>query len=100
MSAIQAHNERPAAVWSSGGAAYDEVSQQISSALLHCVRRLDPKPGERILDLATGTGWTSRLLAHRGARVTGVDIASDLLSAAKEISRAYGLSIDYETGDA
>jgi SAM-dependent methyltransferase len=100
MSAIQAHNQRTAAVWSSGGAAYDEVSQQISSALLHCVRRLDPKPGERILDLATGTGWTSRLLAHRGARVMGVDIASDLLTAAKEISGAYGLSIDYETGDA
>ena len=97
---IQAHNERPAAVWSSGGAAYDEVSEQISSALSHCVRRLGPQPGERILDLATGTGWTSRLLARRGAQVTGVDIAADLLSAAKELARSSGMSIDYKVGDA
>ncbi|HXF86770.1 MAG TPA: methyltransferase domain-containing protein [Xanthobacteraceae bacterium] len=97
---IQPHNQRPAAVWSSGGLAYDEISRQIASALDHCVRRLDPKPGERILDLATGTGWTSRLLAARGAKVTGVDIAADLIDAAKVIGQSSGLVIDYEIGDA
>ena len=45
--------------------------------------RLDPKPGERILDLSTGTGWTSRLVAGRGAAVIGADIAADLLEAAR-----------------
>ncbi len=98
--AIQPHNERPAAVWSSGGKAYDEISGEIASALDHCVRRLDPKPGERILDLATGTGWTSRLLAARGAQVSGVDIASELIDAAKSIAQSNGLAIDYEIGDA
>jgi ubiquinone/menaquinone biosynthesis C-methylase UbiE len=98
--AIQTHNQRPAAVWSSGGAAYDEISRQIASALEHCVRRLDPKPGERILDLATGTGWTSRLLAARGAKTTGVDIAADLIAAAKMNGQLHGLAIDYEIGDA
>jgi len=97
---IQPHNERPAAVWSSGGLAYDEISRQIASALDHCVRRLDPRPGERILDLATGTGWTSRLLAARGAQVTGVDIATDLIDAAKTIGQSSGLAIDYEIADA
>jgi SAM-dependent methyltransferase len=97
---IQPHNQRPAAVWSSGGAAYDEISRQIASALEHCVRRLDPRPGERILDLATGTGWTSRLLAARGGKVTGVDIAADLLAAAKLNGQSQGLAIDYEIGDA
>ena len=97
---IQPHNQRPAAVWSSGGAAYDEISRQIASGLEHCVRRLDPKPGERILDLATGTGWTSRLLAGRGAKVTGVDIAADLIAAAKMNGQSQGLAIDYELGDA
>jgi len=98
--AMQPHNERPAAVWSSGGLAYDEISGQIASALDHCVRRLDPKPGERILDLATGTGWTSQLLAAHGAQVIGVDIASDLIDAAKTIRQSNGLAIDYEIGDA
>lgn len=97
---IQPHNQRAAAVWSAGGAAYDEISRQIASALDHTVRRLDPKPGERVLDLATGTGWTSRLLATRGAKVTGVDIASDLITAAKMSGQSHGLAIEYEIGDA
>jgi ubiquinone/menaquinone biosynthesis C-methylase UbiE len=98
--AIQTHNQRSAGVWNSGGAAYDEISRQIASALEHCVRRLDPNPGERILDVATGTGWTSRLLAARGAKTTGVDIAADLIAAAKMNGQLHGLAIDYEVGDA
>ena len=100
MSAIQPHNEKPAAVWSSGGADYDQVSRGIADSIEHCVLRLDPKPGERILDLATGTGWTSRAVARRGATVTGADIAPDLIAAARERAKAEGLSIDYRTGDA
>lgn len=71
--AIQPHNQRPAAVWSSGGSAYDQISRGIADSIEHCVLRLDPNPGERILDLSTGTGWTTRSVARRGARVTGVD---------------------------
>ena len=99
-SAIQPHNQRSASVWSSGGAAYEEISRQIAGALDHCVRRLDPKPGERILDLATGTGWTARLLAARGARVTGLDIAANLIAAAKAAVQTRGVPIAYEVGDA
>lgn len=98
--AIQPHNEKPAMVWSSGGQQYDEISHQIASALEHCVNRLDPKSGERILDLATGTGWTSRILARRGADVTGADIAADLLAAARQYAAAEGLNIQYRTADA
>lgn len=99
-SSIQPHNERPAAVWSSGGEAYDTISERIGAALEHCVARLDPKPGEKILDLATGTGWTSRLVARRGADVVGVDIASDLLAVATERANKEGLAIEYRIGDA
>ncbi len=99
-SGIQPHNERPAAVWSSGGADYDQISRGIADSVEHCVLRLDPKPGERILDLATGTGWTSRAVARRGATVIGVDIAADLIAAARERAEAEGLNIDYRTGDA
>jgi SAM-dependent methyltransferase len=98
--AIQPHNERPAAVWSSGGEAYDAISRQVATALEHCVARLDPQPGETILDLATGTGWTSRIVAHRGASVVGADIASDLLAAATERAKKEGLKIEYRIGDA
>jgi SAM-dependent methyltransferase len=97
---IQPHNERPAAVWSAGGADYDRISRGIADSIEHCVLRLDPRPGERILDLATGTGWTSRAVARRGAAVIGVDIAADLLAAARQRAKAEGLDIDYRAGDA
>ena len=97
---IQPHNERPAAVWSSGGDHYNEISRGIADSIEHCVLRLNPKPGEKILDLATGTGWTSRVLARRGAVVTGVDIAQGLLDAAERQARAERLLISYRQGDA
>ena len=97
---IRPHNERPAAVWSAGGRHYDEISRGIADAIEHCVLRLNPQPGERILDLSTGTGWTSRLVARRGAAVIGADIASDLLEAARDKADAEGLPITYQIGDA
>ena len=100
MTVIQPHNERPAKVWSSGGGDYDAISRGIADSLEHAVMRLNPKPGERILDLATGTGWTSRLLARRGASVTGVDIATGLLDAAEKRAIAQKLRIRYLQADA
>jgi SAM-dependent methyltransferase len=97
---IQPHNERPSAVWSAGGKAYDEISRGIADSIEHCVMRLRPQPGERILDLSTGTGWTSRVVARRGAKVIGADIARDLLDAARANAEAAGLPIEYQLGDA
>lgn len=97
---IQAHNQRAAAVWSSGGAAYESISRGIADAIEHAVVRLNPQPGERILDLATGTGWASRSLARRGAEVVGVDIAAELLAAATETAQRERLAVDYRLADA
>lgn len=97
---IQPHNERPAAVWNAGGKDYDWISRGIADSIEHCVLRLDPQPAERILDLSTGTGWTSRVVARRGAAVTGVDIAGELLAAARESAAAEALTIEYRLGDA
>ena len=65
MSGIQAHNEKPASVWNSGGGRYDEISRGIADSIEHCVLRLDPKPGEKVLDLATGTGGKNGPVASR-----------------------------------
>src|SRR6186713_727451 len=97
-STIQPHNARSAMVWGSGGADYDAISRGIADSIEHCVLRLNPRPGERILDLATGTGWTSRVVARRGAIVTGVDIAEDLIAVAKDRAAAEVLPIDYHVG--
>lgn len=99
-SAIRSHNATPAATWSSGGHAYDEISRGILDAIEHGINRLAPKPGERILDVATGTGWTTRRLAERGFDVTGVDFAPEVLAAAKELAAARNLDIAFDLGDA
>ena len=62
-SAIQPHNERAAAMWGAGGGDYDAISRTIADSIEHCVHRLGPRPGEMVLDLATGTGWTARVAA-------------------------------------
>jgi SAM-dependent methyltransferase len=97
---IQQHNQKPAAVWNSAGSRYEDISRGIADSIEHCVLRLDPQRGERILDLATGTGWTSRIVARRGAKVIGVDIGADLVAAATERAKVEGLAIDYRVADA
>ena len=46
---IQPHNERPAAVWSSGGSNYDQISRGIADSIEHCVMRLNPQPDDSTL---------------------------------------------------
>ncbi len=80
------HNAAAAAAWTLGGRDYDRISFGVSDALAHAAQRLAPRADERILDVATGTGWSARNMARAGARTTGVDIAPDLLAAARELS--------------
>jgi demethylmenaquinone methyltransferase / 2-methoxy-6-polyprenyl-1,4-benzoquinol methylase len=47
------------------------------------VRAIDPQPGERVLDLAAGTGTSSAALSRTGARVVGVDISAGMLDEAR-----------------
>lgn len=97
---IQAHNQAPALLWGSPGAAYDEISRGISTAIEHTVERLVAKPGEQILDVATGTGWAARRITERGADVTGMDFATESIEAATDIAARRNYNIAFEVGDA
>lgn len=98
--AIQPHNEKAASTWGAGGAAYDRISETIADSIEHMLNLLDVQPGERVLDLATGTGWTARRLAQKGARVTGIDIGEGVIDAARRLATASNLDIDFDVGDA
>jgi SAM-dependent methyltransferase len=97
---VLAHNEKAGATWGSGGAGYDLVSECIADSIEHMLNRLDVRPGERALDLATGTGWTARRLAQKGAQVTGLDIGAGVIEAARQLARKANLDIAFEVGDA
>lgn len=60
--------------------------------------RADLGPGDRLLDLACGTGIVARLATQKGAVAEGVDINSGMLAVAKE--RAAGLDITFHSADA
>lgn len=45
---------------------------------------IDPKPGMKILDIAAGTGSSSRPLADRGAGVTCLDFSEGMLAAGRK----------------
>ena len=92
---VQPHNTKAAATWGAGGAAYDRVSETIANSIEHMLNRLDVQAGERVLDLATGTGWTARHLAQKGAKVTGVD--QGVIDAAKQLASAANLNIDFSS---
>jgi SAM-dependent methyltransferase len=64
------------------------------------MRRGLVRPGMQALDLATGTGFLARGLAQRGLRMTGIDIALDMVTAAKTLDAAQGLTIEYLVGKA
>ncbi len=50
-------------------------------------------PGERVLDVGTGSGVLAVLAAHKGAgRVLALDISTNALKAARENARRHGLS--------
>ncbi len=51
-------------------------------------------PGQRLLDLGTGTGQMARALARGGATVTGLDRSAELLDVARELDTADGVSIE------
>lgn len=101
-SPVQPHNEKARSVWNAPGGRYDEISRSIADAIEHAVERLSPRAGERVLDLATGTGWASRIVAKRfpSARVVGVDIAERMLEHARACARREDLAIEYRHGDA
>jgi SAM-dependent methyltransferase len=98
--AVLAHHQAAATMWGRGRKHYDDVSYAVSDALAHAAQRLNARAGERILDVATGTGWSARNVARTGATVTGVDISWELLVAARELSAHVRPAIELRQGDA
>ncbi len=97
--AVLTHHQPAAAMWGRGGRHYDDVSFAISDALAHAAQRLNARAGERVLDVATGTGWSARNVARTGASVTAIDISDELLAAARDLSQHVHPPIDFRIAD-
>lgn len=56
-------------------------------------------PGTRVLDAGCGEGGLSIQLAKKGAIVTGIDISSANIAAAKAYAQKEGVSVEFVEGD-
>ena len=57
-------------------------------------------PGQRLLDLGTGTGMLARTFAKAGARVSGIDVSPGQVDVAIQAAAGEGLSIDFRVAAA
>ena len=92
--------EKAKATWASGS--YGEIANLLPPMSAHLVRAASVRPGERVLDVACGTGITA-ITAHRaGAKVIGLDLTPELLAHAKEEAALADITedIEWKQGDA
>ncbi|MCE9582373.1 MAG: class I SAM-dependent methyltransferase [Planctomycetes bacterium] len=61
---------------------------------------LDPRSGQKVLDVATGSGNAALVAARRHCDVTGIDFAPSLVERAKLRATAEGTPIDFREADA
>lgn len=95
---IQRVKDSMRTTWMAGD--FGVIAKTISAGAGAFVGRLSITPGAHVLDVATGTGNLAIPIARRGAVVTGVDIATNLLVQARERAAAEDLAVTFDEGDA
>jgi protein-L-isoaspartate(D-aspartate) O-methyltransferase len=89
-------------------AAVTQVRGGLATSSLSCtavvVDMLDSlllEPGQRVLELGSGTGWNAALLARRAGngRVVSVEVDAALAEQARSRLRAAGAAVDVRVGD-
>jgi len=86
------------ATWMSGD--YGHFAKYLEPGALKFLSRITIEPGMRILDVACGAGQTAIPMAQAGAKVTGIDIATNLIEQARARVQAENLDAHFDEGDA
>jgi len=83
-----------------GAAEYERIAERFAPIHDRLIAALGVKAGDRIVDVATGTGEVALRAARLGADVTGLDVAPALLKQARAKAEHDGLEIDWVEGNA
>ena len=89
---------RQQATWALGD--FNILAQQIMPVSEALIQAVDPRPGERVLDIACGSGNAALIAARRYCDVTGIDYVPALIDRAKQRAAADGVSVDFRVADA
>jgi ubiquinone/menaquinone biosynthesis C-methylase UbiE len=90
--------ERMRATWMAGD--FGKIAEHTVIDAERFVDDLGITPAMQVLDVACGTGNLAIPAARKGAQVTGVDIATNLLEQARARASAEGLQVTFKEGDA
>jgi 2-polyprenyl-3-methyl-5-hydroxy-6-metoxy-1,4-benzoquinol methylase len=88
------------AAWNTPGSGYQEMAEGFKPAVAHLLDFAGIQEDMRVLDVATGSGVAAIAAAKRGAQVTAIDFAENLLAHAGEIARQEGVTVDFQHADA
>jgi SAM-dependent methyltransferase len=81
------------------GAAYEHVADEFAPIHDRVVTAVSPRPGDRLLDVACGTGGVALRAARLGAEVVGLDLSAAQLAKARATAAAKGLDVHFDEGD-
>ncbi|MGH2535164.1 MAG: methyltransferase domain-containing protein [Thermomicrobiales bacterium] len=97
--------ERVRAVWDGRAAAWDAMSEANADApdraddSRRTAEALRLRPGSVVLDAGCGTGQFAIAFAELGCRVTGVDVAPEMIARAHAHAAARGVEVEWRVGD-
>jgi SAM-dependent methyltransferase len=78
---------------------YERIATELEPVAERVVALAALREGERVLDLACGTGNAALVAARAGSVTTGLDAAARLIDVARERAAAEGLDASFVVGD-
>ncbi|MGH2561471.1 MAG: methyltransferase domain-containing protein [Thermomicrobiales bacterium] len=102
---VQPWLDRVRTVWDGRAAAWDEMSEANARApdRVQDLRRTDEAlrlaPGSVVLDAGCGAGQFAIAFAEMGCRVTGVDLAPEMIARARAHAEARGVEVNWRVGE-
>jgi 2-polyprenyl-3-methyl-5-hydroxy-6-metoxy-1,4-benzoquinol methylase len=82
-----------------GWANFAPLAALTAAPAARLVKHAGVQAGQRVLDVACGTGVVAVTAARRGCHVTGLDLTPELLERARENAQIVGLDIEWHEGD-
>src|SRR5262245_56726070 len=95
MDALQTFKENQRQMWPS----FLALETMTMMPAAHLVRHSGVRAGQRVLDVACGTGVATVTAARLGCKMTGLDLTPDLLERARENAAIAGQTIEWHEGD-
>lgn len=95
---VKAVTQQQRDTWATGD--FHKIARQNVTMAEALCEAADPRPGDRVLDVACGSGTAALVAARRYCEVIGIDYVPALIERARARSGASGLDAEFRVADA